>query len=117
MFGGIINKRSTILTKRPPVDTTFSSGTNTIIWALVYRGIPSDLLSRPEQSHHLPGALAALLVTTGNVLSFEWASRPSTLHKRHLFSLFDYIFRLLKKIVIFDEIYHFGCRDSFYTDI
>ena len=26
-------------------------------WALVYRGIPSDLRSSPEQSHHLPGVL------------------------------------------------------------
>ena len=36
---------------------TIPSGMNTIIGALVYRGIPSDLRSRPKQSHHLPGAL------------------------------------------------------------
>ena len=29
----------------------------TIIAALVYRGIPSDLRSRPQQSHRIPGAL------------------------------------------------------------
>ena len=48
----INNKNPNILTKRPPVATTVSSGTQRHHWALVYRGIPSDLRSRPEQSHH-----------------------------------------------------------------
>ena len=38
--------------------------TNTVIGALVYQGIPSDLWYRTVQSHHLPGAL--LPVTTGS---------------------------------------------------
>ena len=52
-----INKHLKILTKRTPVATTVPSGTQRHPWALVYRGIPSDLRSRPEQSHHLLGAL------------------------------------------------------------
>ena len=44
-------KKSKILTKRLPVATIVPAGTNTVIGALVYRGIPSDLRSRPEQSH------------------------------------------------------------------
>ena len=40
----INNKNSNILTKRPPVATTVPSGA--IIGALVYRGIPSKLVSR-----------------------------------------------------------------------
>ena len=38
----------------PPVATTVHSGTNTIIGYLVYRGLPSDLRSRPEQSQNVP---------------------------------------------------------------
>ena len=53
----INNKNHNILTKRPPVATNVPSGTQRHHWGLVYRGIPSDLRSRPEQSHHLPGAL------------------------------------------------------------
>ena len=37
---------------QPPLSPQAPSA---ILGALVYRGIPSDLRSRPEQSHHLPG--------------------------------------------------------------
>ena len=63
-LASINNKNPTILTKRPPVVTTVPLGTQRHHWALVYRGIPSDLRSRPEQSHH------ALLVTTEKALTF-----------------------------------------------
>ena len=53
----INNKNPTILTKRLPVATTVPSGTQRHHWALVYWGIPLNLRSRPQQSHHLPGAL------------------------------------------------------------
>ena len=56
-LASIINKKTQILTKRPPVATTVPSNTNTVIGALVYRATPSDLRSRPKQSHHLSGAL------------------------------------------------------------
>ena len=46
-----------ILTKRPPVATTVPQAPSVISGVLVYRGISSDLQSRPEQSHHLHGAL------------------------------------------------------------
>ena len=52
-----VDKKPNILTKRRPVATTVPSGTNNIIGALVYRIIPSDLRSRPEQSYHIPEAL------------------------------------------------------------
>ena len=44
-----------VLTKRPPVATTVCSETNTIIEALVYWDLSSDLRSRQEQSHRLQG--------------------------------------------------------------
>ena len=53
----IITKKAKILIKQLPVANTVPSGMNTIFGALVYRDIPSDLWSRPEQSHHLPGSL------------------------------------------------------------
>ena len=46
-----------ILTNWPPVATTVPSGTNTIIGALVYCGIHSDVRSRSEQSDNLHRAL------------------------------------------------------------
>ena len=52
-----INKQHKMLSKRPPIPTTVPSGTNTITGAWAYRGIHSDVRSRSEQSHHLPGAL------------------------------------------------------------
>ena len=53
----INNKNPTISRKRSPVATTVPSGTQRNHWELVHRGIHSDFRSRPEQSHHLPGAL------------------------------------------------------------
>ena len=46
-----------------------SSGTNTNIRALVYWGIPSDMRSRPEQSHHLPEGLLARWLQVANWVS------------------------------------------------
>ena len=51
----------------------------TIIRALVFRGIPSDLRSIPEQSHHLSVALLPL-VTTGNLYSFQQRCRPARVY-------------------------------------
>ena len=51
------NKHPKISTKRPPVSTTFPSGTQRHHWGIGIPGIPSDLRSRPEQSHFLLGAL------------------------------------------------------------
>ena len=56
----VINKRTIILTRRPPVDTTVPSGTKRHHWLIGtpgIPGIPSDLRSRPEQYHYLHGAL------------------------------------------------------------
>ena len=50
-------QKTKFLTKRPDVATSVPSGMNTVIEALVYRGIPLDLRYRPEQS------LAGLVVT------------------------------------------------------
>ena len=44
-----------VLIKRPPVATIVRSSTNTIIEALGYLSLSSDLQSRPEQSSHLQG--------------------------------------------------------------
>ena len=43
--------------KQLPVAIIVPADMNTVIGILVYGDIPSDLRSRPEQSHHLPGAL------------------------------------------------------------
>ena len=56
-LASIINKKPKILTQRPVATHTVPSGTNTIIGALVYQGIPVDLWIRPEQFHHLPRVL------------------------------------------------------------
>ena len=56
----LTTKNPKILTKRPPVapqSRVSPQAPSAIIGALVYRGIPSYLRSRPEQSHHLPGSL------------------------------------------------------------
>ena len=111
-----------LVIKRPSVASTVPSGTNTVIGALVYRDIPSDLRSRPEQSHQHPGVLTPapvrLLqapphgsgsVTTGSppcpfttgsrqlssspVYSLKWASSCTfTLLKRRLNFLYIIIF-------------------------
>ena len=49
-------------------------------------GIPSDLQSRPEQSHHLPGAW--LPDDYRQPIGFTTGIPPSSLQKRRLFSLF-----------------------------
>ena len=61
-----INKVPKLLTKRLPVATTVPIRTNTVIGALVYWGIPSDLRSRPEQFYHLPGALLTWWLQVAN---------------------------------------------------
>ena len=57
ILASIINEHHTILTKRLHVATAVPSGTQRHHWALMYRGIPSDLKYSPQQSQHLPGAL------------------------------------------------------------
>ena len=74
-------KKPKIVTKRPPVATTGPSGMNSVIGALVYWGKHSDrgsdLRSRHEEPHHLPGALL-----------------PPVTNK---FTIYDYILRLRQK--------------------
>ena len=78
------------------------SGTNTIIGALLYRGIPSDLRSRLEQSHHLPVALIPgdykqpQEFSTG-VLTF------SSTETVHVIAISYHFLRILPKLVIFNE--------------
>ena len=52
-LANINNKNPKVLTERPLSSQAHSA----ILGALVYQGIPSDLRSWHEQSHHLPGAL------------------------------------------------------------
>ena len=52
-LASINNKNSKILTKRSPVSITVLSGTQRHRCGIDIPGIPSDLRSRPEQSHHL----------------------------------------------------------------
>ena len=52
--------------------------------------VPSDLRSRPEQSHHLPVALLPLSLLKAN--SFQWASPSSTVVKWCIGSLFTITF-------------------------
>ena len=56
-LASINNKNPQNFNKRPPVATTIPSGTQRHHWGIGIPGIPSDLRSRPEQSHHFPGAL------------------------------------------------------------
>ena len=89
------NKNSQILTKRSPVAITVPSGTQRHHWGIgipaLYRGIHSDLRSRPEQSHHLPGALLSQWVQAVYRVS-NGRSPPSILQKRRLHSLFMIVF-------------------------
>ena len=83
----VLSTNPTILTKRPPVATTFPSGMNTIIGHWYTWGIPSDLRSRPEQSHHLPGALLPRLLQAVYIVSNGCPYLP-LYKKRRLSSLF-----------------------------
>ena len=89
-LASINNKNPTIFTKRPLVATTVPSGTQRHHWGIGIPGIPSDLRSRPEQSHHLPGALLPQWLQA--VCSLQWASQPSTLQKMRLHLLFMIVF-------------------------
>ena len=92
----VISKRTIILTKRPPVDTTVLSGTERRYWLIgipEIPGIPSDLRSRPEQSHYLNGAL---LVgdNTKSVESPICVPTFSYTEKSLTFTIYDYILKL-----------------------
>ena len=89
-LASINNKNPNILTKWPPVANTFPSGTQRHHWGIGIPGIPSDLRSRLEQSHHLRGALLSRWLQA--VYSLQWASLPSTLQKRCIHSLFMIVF-------------------------
>ena len=86
-----------VVSKRPPIASTVLSSTNTVIGAFVYRGIPSDLRSRPEQSHQLPGACPPPgSVSTGSLQSSMGI--PCTFNsteKAPKFTIYDYILTLL----------------------
>ena len=89
-LASINNKNPTILTKRPPVAITVPSGTQRHPWALVYRGIPSDLRSRPSNSTTFLG-----LCSPGDYrqsIESPMGVPPSTLQKRRSHSLFMIIF-------------------------
>ena len=77
-------------------------------------GIPSDLRFRPKQFHHLLGTLLPTM-TTGNLQSSVPAFNYTK--KAFIFTIYDYIFRLWQKYVIFDEINHFSCRVYLSSDI
>ena len=79
-----------IVTKRPPVASTVPWGTQRHHWSIGIAGVPSDLRSRPEQSTTFLGSSPP--VTTGSLLSLQWASPPSTLQKRRFHSLFMIVF-------------------------
>ena len=61
--------------------TILPSGTNTMIGALVYPGIPSDLRSWHEQSSHLPGAQLHRWLQVANYGCHIWMTKR-TLKKR-----------------------------------
>ena len=76
-------------------------------WALVYRGIPSDLRSRPEKSRHLPGLCfpddyRQPIEFPTDVPAFN--STENTL----IFTIYYYIFRLLEKVWYLTKSIPFG---------
>ena len=97
----VLTKKNKIVTNQPPVATTVPSGA--ILRALIYRGIPSDLRSRPEQSHHLPGALlprwlqAVYRVSNGRLHLKLYRKGP------YSYYLWLYSENTAKKDVLFDE--------------
>ena len=102
-LSSINNKNPKILTKRPPVATTFPSGTQRHHWG---SGILGYTFGSSIQAWAIPPPSwgSAASVTTGSLYSLQWASPPSTLQKRHLHSLFYYcILRIRPKQVLFDE--------------
>ena len=107
-LASIIKKNPNILTKRPPVATAVPSGMNPVIGALVYCGIPSDLLSRPKQSHHLSGALlpCGYIQPIKSPMGVPIFNSTETMLK---FTIYDQILRLPQSGVIFDQIYPFHC--------
>ena len=114
-LASITNTKSNILTKWPTVATNAPSGMNTIIGALVYWGIPSDLQSRPEQAHHLPGLCSFRWLQA--TYSFQRALRPQLYRKGTYFEYLWLYDQITAKKVIFDEIYSFGCGVYFSSDI
>ena len=69
---------------------------NTVIGALVYRGIPSNLRSRLEQSHHLPGALLHDDYSE-SIGSRMGVPTLNSTGKALKFTIYDYILRLWPK--------------------
>ena len=96
----INNKGPNILTKRPPVATTVPSCTQRYPRALVYRGIPSDLSSRPEQPHHLPGALLPRWLQAVYRVSNGRPTFNST-EKALTFTIYDCVLRIRPKMVYY----------------
>ena len=99
---------------------------------LVYRGIPSDLRSRPEQSHHLPGSLlpwwlkAVYRVSNRHPTTFLGLCSPgdyrqpieSPMGEKLLkFTIYDCILRLQQKRCDVWRIYPFDCRVYLSSDI
>ena len=81
-----------------------------VIGALVYRGIPSDLRSRPEQSHHLPGAL--LLRWLQAVYRVSNGRPHLQLYRKgaYIHYLWVYSENTVKQGVLFDKHLPFGRR-------
>ena len=84
----------------PSNDSVRTAGTNTVIRALVYQGIPSDLRSRPEQSPTFLG----LCSPDDYSQSIESSMGVPTFNCKeevHKFTMNDYILRLRKKVWFF----------------
>ena len=79
------------------VATTVTSGTNTVIGALVYQGMPSDLRSMPEQSHYLPGALLPPVTTRRSIESQTGVPTFNSTEKTLKFTIYYYILILQQK--------------------
>ena len=94
-LASIFNKNPKILTKRPPVA---NSGTNTVIGAFAYWGIPSYLWSRPEQFHHLPESLLPWWLQVADRVS-KWRPHLQLYWKSTYFHYFWLYFQLMAKNV------------------
>ena len=90
--------------KKNIIATTVLFSTNIVIGALVYQGISSDLRSRLEQSHHIPGTLLARC-SSGSLQSLHGRSYLQLYRKGAKIHYLCLYFEIIEKKVIFDKIY------------
>ena len=88
-----------------------NDGTNTVIGALIYPGIPWNLRTKPEPSLHLPGTLLPgnYRQPTESTMSF-----PSSTENATKFTICHQTLRLRQKGVIVDEINQFLTAEFIY---